>query len=217
MEPLRIGVSDSIALLARRHAPVLYMQRDEEFPLERVVAVVHPSERVIAYHLLWRDDAHGAWLPFTIPTDEELVWVGYDTAGAATELWTYWHGAILHTSWRSRARVEINVQWGKHGSMPRGMHENELPVALSLDSYFLYSWLGAPDIMLGRLVRKGPKCFCRSYDRYRQFTRPVDTANRLDAIVHAIDASPVLQQVFGVPYSMKPAWPPGIKGSPYLW
>jgi hypothetical protein len=193
------------------------MQRDESFSLERVVAVVHPTERVIAYHLLWRDDAHGAWLPFTIPTDEELVWVGYDTTGSATQLWTYWHGAILHTSWRSRDRVEINVQWGKHGSMPRGMDENKLPRTLSLDSYFLYSWLGAPDILLGRLVRKGPSCFCRGYDRYREFTRPVDTATRLDAIVRAIDARSVLGQVFGVPYSMKPPWPPGIKGSPYLW
>ena len=56
---------DSVDLLARGLAPTLYLQRDEAFPLSRIVAVVHPSRSVIAYHLLWRDDVHGAWIPFT--------------------------------------------------------------------------------------------------------------------------------------------------------
>jgi len=207
--------SDSVTMLAKRLAPVLYLQRDETFPLERVVAVVHPTERLVAYHLLWRDDAHGAWIPFTIPTDEEVVWVGYDSAATVTQLWTYWHGAILYAPWRGRSRTEIDVQWGKHGSMPRGMDENSLPALLSLDSYFIYSWLGAPDLLLGRLMRRGPSCFCRSYRRYRQFTRPIDTAERLDVVVRVIDASEILGRVFGVPYSRKPAWPPGVPGSSY--
>lgn len=206
--------SDSIAQLAKRLAPVLYLQRDETFPLERVVAVVHPTERIIAYHLLWRDDAHGAWLPFTIPTDEELVWVGYDSTLTVTHVWTYWHGAILHRPWLGTQRVEIDVQWGKHGSMPRGMDEDDLPLDLSLDSYFLYAWLGAPDLLLGRFVRSGPSCFCRGYKRYREFSRQLDTSQRLDAVAHAIDASGMLGQVFGIPYSRKPAWPHGVKGSP---
>ena len=216
ISPVGQSDSDSIRSLAKRLAPILYLQRDETFPLERVVAVVHPTERVIAYHLLWRDDAHGAWLPFTIPTDEELVWVGYDSTTMATHMWTYWHGAILHTRWPRGTRAEIDVQWGKHGSLPRRVDENTLPVALSLDSYFLYAWVGIPDLLLGRLVRRGPSCFCRSYRRYREFTRPIDTAERLDAVVRVIDASATLAQVFGVPYSRKPGWPPGIKGSPYL-
>ena len=51
--------TDSGAILARSLAPVLYLQRDERFPLSRVVGVVHPTKRVIAYHLLWRDDVNG--------------------------------------------------------------------------------------------------------------------------------------------------------------
>src|SRR5438046_3203018 len=70
--------TDSSARLARALAPVLFLQRDEWFPLSRVVAVVHPTRRIIAYHLLWQDDVHGSWIPFTVPTDEEVVWVGYD-------------------------------------------------------------------------------------------------------------------------------------------
>ena len=62
--------SDNNAVLARSLAPVLFLQRDESFALERVVAVVHPTRPLVAYHLLWRDDAHGSWIPFTTPTDQ---------------------------------------------------------------------------------------------------------------------------------------------------
>ena len=70
--PDALAPTDSGALLARRLAPTLYLQRDETFPLERVVVVLHPTKRIIAYHLLWRDDVHGSWIPFTIPTDQEV-------------------------------------------------------------------------------------------------------------------------------------------------
>ena len=71
--PDALASTDSGAVLARRLAPVLYLQRDETFPLERVVAVLHPTRPLIAYHLLWRDDVHGSWIPFTVPTDEEVL------------------------------------------------------------------------------------------------------------------------------------------------
>ena len=203
-------VSPADSSLARTLAPVLYIQRDESFPLSRIVAVIHPFERVIAYHLLWRDDAHGAWLPFTIPTDEELVWVGYDSAGEPTHVWTYWHGIFLSTDWRGKGQVAINVQWGKHGSMPRGLVEGDLPRERNLFSYFMYTWLGIPDLLLGRLVRKGPSCFCHGYRRYREFTRPVATSDRLNAIARTQQPNLLLERVFGTPYSEKPPWPPSI-------
>src|SRR4051812_23554638 len=57
--PGALAPSDSDATLAHTLAPVLYLQRDETFPLSRVVAVVHADRHIIAYHLLWRDDAYG--------------------------------------------------------------------------------------------------------------------------------------------------------------
>ena len=100
-----LAPGDSSAELARALAPVLYIQRDEWFSLSRIVAVVHPTRPVIAYHLLWRDDVNGSGIPFTVPTDEEIVWIGYDaTTRAPTDIWTYWHGKILHTDWRDRGR-----------------------------------------------------------------------------------------------------------------
>jgi len=122
-------------MLAQTLAPVLYVQRDEWFPLERVVAVIHPVRPVIAYHMLWKDDVNGSWIPFTVPTDEEVIWVGYDATWAPTDLWTYWHGTLLHTPWRDRGQVAINVQWGKHGSLPHGVIESDLPSPKKLNDF----------------------------------------------------------------------------------
>jgi hypothetical protein len=193
------------AQLARSLAPILFLQRDEWFPLERVVAVLHPERRVIAYHLLWRDDVHGSWIPFTVPTDEEIVWVGYDSTGAPTDLWSFWHGTILHSAWRDR--VAVNVQWGKHGSFARTAIESDLPGMKKLNDFFAFAYLGIWDMWLGRLTRRGPMCFCHGYRRYREFTRPIVVGDRIDVVARTADARPILAAVFGRPYSRKRPWP----------
>lgn len=203
-----LAVTDSNAVLARSIAPVLYLQRDEEFPLSRAVAVVHPTKPIIAYHLLWRDDAHGSWIPFTVPTDQEIVWVGYDRTGAPVDVWTYWHGDILHTAW-PRAQVAIDVQWGKHGSLPRAVRESDLSRWRKLNLYFAATRFLLPDLLLGRIQRKGPVSFPYGYDRYRDYSKVLVLSERIDAVVRTADPDRVLQAVFG-DYSQKPYWPPGI-------
>lgn len=204
--PGALAPDDSMARLAATLAPVLYLQRDESFQLERVVAAVHPERRVIAYYLLWRDDVHGAWVPFTIPTDEEVVWVGYDSTLAPTDVWTYWHGLVVHSAW-PRTPVEIDVQWGKHGSLPRGFVESDLPGTRKLNFFYAATIFGFWDILLGDLNRPGPLCFCHSYNRYRDFSRPLPLRDRLDAVVAGTDARPTLEAVFGSVYSRKRLWP----------
>lgn len=200
-------VGDATAALSRSLAPVLFLQRDEWFPLSRVVAVVHPTRRLVAYHLLWRDDVHGSWIPFTVPTDQEIIWVGHDSTGAPTDLWTFWHGKILHTDWRDRGTVTVDVQWGKHGSLPRGVIEKDLPRLQSLNAFYAFAWLGTWDMWLGKLTRPGPGCFCHGYRRFREFTRPLLLGERLDLVVRTEDPKAVLAAVFGKPYSKKRAWP----------
>ncbi len=205
--PGAVQPTDSVAQLAQTLAPLLYVQKDEWFPLERVVAVVNPTRPVIAYHLLWKDDVDGSWIPFTVPTDEEVVWVGYDSTRAPTDVWTYWHGTLLHTDWHGRGQVAIDVQWGKHGSLPHGVVESDLPWNRKLNVFYALTWIGLPDIWLGDLTRAGPLCFCHGYGRYRDFSKVIPLGGRLDAIVHATDATPALMDVFGKPYSKKRAWP----------
>jgi hypothetical protein len=66
---------------------------------------------------------------------------------------------------------------------------------------------GEWDILLGDLTRKGPLCFCHSYRRYRQFTRPITLSERIDAVVRAEDPRLVLAELFGNKYSKKDPWP----------
>jgi len=161
---------------------------------------------LIAYHLLWRDDVHGSWIPFTVPTDQEVVWVGFDDAEAPTDVWTFWHGTILHTPW-PRTQVAIDVQWGKHGSLPRNTFYEDLPATKKLNSFWLFTYVGLPDIWLGRLTRKGPLCFCHGFARYREFTDPLPLAPRIDAYLVTREPTEALKGVFGRKYSKKNAWP----------
>lgn len=193
--------------LARTLAPVLYLQRDEWFPLSRAVAVLHPTRPIIAYHMLWKDDVHGAWIPFTVPTDEEVVWVGYDPSGAPTDLWTFWNGVILHADWRQRGTPAIDVQWGKHGSLPHGIIESDLPRFRTLNAFYAYHIIGLPDILIGRLTRPGPLGFFHSYGRYREFSRTMLLGDSLDLVIRAEDAHEALAAVFGRSYSNKVQWP----------
>jgi hypothetical protein len=205
--PSSVASDDSSAVLARALAPTLYLQHDEPFALERVVAVVHPTRPIIAYHLLWRDDAHGAWLPFTKPTDAEIVWVAYDTTMTAVDVWTYWHGTILHTDWRGKGPVAIDVQWGKHGSLPRATHPDDLPWQKSLHLFYIGTWVGIPDLWLGNLSRNGPWCFCHGYGRYAEFTRVVPLTSRLSAVVRTDQPKSSLRAVFGAGYTNRTPWP----------
>lgn len=205
--PGALDPSDSAARLARSLAPLLYLQRDEWFPLDRAVAVVNPDRPIIAYHLLWHDDVHGSWIPFTVPTDEEVVWVGYDPSGAPTDLWTYWHGKILHTDWHQHGTPAVDVQWGKHGSLPRGIVESDLPRLRTLNAFYAYSFILLPDILLGRITRPGPSGFFHSYARYRDFSRVLVLGDSIDVVVRTTNPRQTLMAVFGKPYSNKVQWP----------
>lgn len=190
--------------LARALAPDLHVQRDEPFTLERVVAVVHPSRPIIAYHLLWSHDVNGQWVPWAKASDAEEVWVGYDPVSLApTELWTYWHGVILHTPWADKGRPAVAVQWGKHGDLPFGVIESDLPRGRTLNFFYAAEFVLLPDIWLGRASHGGPWGFLHSYSRYRDFSRIVPLYDRLDAVVRSDDARPVLAAVFGAKHASK--------------
>ena len=194
--------------LAKSLAPVLYLQRDEPFPLDRVVAVVHPTRPIIAYHLLWRHDVNGQWAPWAKPSDEELVWVGYDpNTHSPTELWTYWHGSVLHTPWRDKGPPAIDVQWGKHGSMPRGVEPTDLPANKTLKAFYNYEIALVPDIVLGKLVHGGPWGFFHSFNRYKDFSKVLPLADKIDLVVKTEDPRTALHAVFGRTYSNKKLWP----------
>jgi len=115
--------------LARRFAPRIYVTQSEFFPLKDFAVVIHPTERLIAYHLFWEDDID--FPEDNDPCDHELMWVRYSSDRMSIEkIWTYFHGrlldggeAALADARANRMRPRVNVQWGKHGSMPVGWEE----------------------------------------------------------------------------------------------
>ena len=72
---------------------------------------------------------------------------------------------VLHADWRNRGAVVIDVQWGKHGSLPHGITNEDPMWPRTLGSFWVSAWIGLPDIWLGRITRRGPMCFCHGFAR----------------------------------------------------
>jgi hypothetical protein len=120
-------VQPSAAELATvvRLAPRLFVNGREPFPLKDVAAVIHPTRRLIAYHLFWDDDID--YPDDNDPSDHELLWASYDARGDLDGFWTYFHGRVLPAPPAALAdarahamRLAVYAQWGKHGLMPLG-------------------------------------------------------------------------------------------------
>ena len=133
LDPPRDPTADE-AQRIRRFLPRLYTNTAEPFALKDVAAVLHPERRLIAYHLFWEDDADVS--EFKDPCDHEVVWVAYQADGQQIEqVWTYFNGQALaggepalRDAREHSLRPRIDVQRGRHGSMPVGWQ------ALSLDN-----------------------------------------------------------------------------------
>ena len=124
-------------MLARSLAPLLYVQRDEWFPLDRVVAVLNPTRRVIAYHLLWRDDVHGSWIPFTVPTDEEIVWVGYDSNATLRQIFgPFGMGTSFMPTGATAARSPSTSSGESTGHCRTARSQSDLPTWQKLNVFY---------------------------------------------------------------------------------
>ena len=99
------------------------------------------------------------------------------------------------------------MQWGKHGLLPRGTIESDLPKLQTLNAFYAFHQIGVLDILLGRVTRPGPSGFFHSYRRYRDFTRVMRLSDALDVVVLSAEPAAALAAVFGTPYSEKPPWP----------
>lgn len=105
-----------------RLVPRVFVTPNEPFALRDVAAILHPSERIVAFHFFWEDDID--FPDDGEPSDHEVAWVRYDASGNAAALSTLFHGRVITSQQPMRGngpdgRPRIDVQWGKHGPMPR--------------------------------------------------------------------------------------------------
>jgi len=128
LDPPRPLNSEELRLV-RHFAPRLYTTISEFFPLKDFAVILHPTERLIAYHFFWEDDID--FPEDNDPCDHELIWVKYsEDKNSIENILTYFHGRILEGGEAAikDARVHgmrpcVNIQWGKHGSLPVGWEE----------------------------------------------------------------------------------------------
>lgn len=218
-----------------RLAPRVMTTSSEPFKLRDVAVVIHPDEPVIAYHLLWDDDID--YPDDNDPSDHEVVWVRYTQDGRLDRLWTYFHGRILDggavavaEAARHGGRPLVNVQWGKHGSMPVGWQQHmieaaadeteagELPAGepITLERYNRGTFeklraegARAADHPLARL-NNWPRTFTGSWNDFSRFTKSADVREHLKRGMLLVSRwnSAALNQRF-LRYNFKPKveWP----------
>ena len=93
LDPPR-DLNDEEWRLVRRFAPRVYVTASEFFPLKDFAVILHPAERLIAYHFFWEDDID--FPEDNDPCDHELIWVKYSADSMSIEnILTYFHGRIL--------------------------------------------------------------------------------------------------------------------------
>jgi hypothetical protein len=222
---------------ARRFAPRVYVTRSEFFPLKDVAAILHPDRPLIAYHFFWEDDID--FPEDNDPCDHELMWVEHSPDGAAiTRMWTYFHGrllsggpAALDDARRHRMRPRVNVQWGKHGSLPLGWESLSItadqgdserkyltfdrPLTLREYNQATFAKLSTEGrrLMSHPLARRlgWPDRFVGTWEAFVDFSHPVDPTEWLDRnkmIKVSRWNSATIDQHF-LPYNFRPKteWP----------
>jgi hypothetical protein len=223
--------------LITRFSPRLYTVPNEFFALRDVAAVLHPTDRLIAYHLFWDDDID--FPEDNDPCDHEVAWVQYSPDGQTLErYWTYFHGRILSAGAEALSdarahgmRPRVNAQWGKHGSLPHAWESMSI-VADSNDVERRYLALETPLTLLdynratwqklhteGRRLKdhplarrlEWPDTFGGDWHQFVAFSRLVDPVPLLDR--HGMVAvsrwnSAVIDQHF-LAYNFRPKteWP----------
>lgn len=219
--------------LVLRFAPRLHTTPTEFFPLKDCAAILHPTERLIAYHLFWEDDID--FPEDNDPCDHEVVWVRFAPNGQSIEgIWAYFHGHILpggtaalgdarQHAWRPR----VNVQWGKHGSLLVGWEEMTVNTSkvdrssVTLKQYNEETFrqlAGAgrrlPEHPLG--VRLGwPLKFRGSWLDFTNFTRVIDAQKilrqRKMALASRWNSATINQYFLTYNFRPKTEWPTTIK------
>lgn len=203
-----------------KFTPVFYVLKDEPFDLLDVIAIHHPTKPLIAYHVFWEDDYD---FPDDFePCDHEEVWVEYDPdTERVTGVATWFHGFIHRTEEaielanENDGKVEVLIEWGKHGSILRGWEEaidpiTNIPIKDVLLKHYESVCNGGmkPD---HPLKQSWPKCFERTFEDYIDFIKKIETGellNRKQMMIKSNYSSAVIQQYF-LRYNFHPKydWP----------
>jgi glycerophosphoryl diester phosphodiesterase len=233
LEPATTPSADQRAAILR-FAPRVFQVSGDPFGLKDVAAIHHPTAPMIAYHFFWEDDID--FPEDNDPCDHELVWVRYDpNSMKVVSFHTYFHERILSSpdaiadAARNEQRPRVNVQWGKHGSLPHGWEKLsirpdagdiernylELDKLVSLADYNMAAYRKLhtegrrlPDHPLGR---NWPRRFEGDWSDFVAFNKAIDIRpilKKKDFMAVSRWNNAVINQRF-IPYNFRPKteWP----------
>jgi hypothetical protein len=184
-----IPLTENEVRLIRKFCPILLITPQECFPLKDFVAIHHPEQPLIGYHLFWEDDFD---FPDDYePCDHEEVWIEYDPGQeVVTKVMTFFHSRVIqseaavHEARDHLQRAMIRIEWGKHGSLLKGWEGMKEP----LTGISLLEWMKqtyehvcsggrVPDHPLKRFW---PARFTGTFEDYTNFSIVVDPLKHLD-------------------------------------
>jgi hypothetical protein len=222
--------------LMLKFAPRVFVHPREPFPLKDAAAILHPEKPWIAYHFFWEDDID--FPDDNDPCDHELIWVKLDPRRERLEaFFTYFHGRILEATpagieeaRRFGGRPRIEVQWGKHGSLPHDWRNIpiqadagdverrylDLNGASVLETYQRATWkklsTEGRDAQNSPLARGWPLRFSGSWEDFVNYSRPQDIAAALRRggllKVSCLNNAVINRQFLRYNFSAKTEWPP---------
>lgn len=189
-------VSRELVELVSRLAPELYLVESEPCALQDCVAVIHPEQPLIAYHLFWGKDQNS---PLDdISCDHEIIWVGYDPLTLKLSgIWSYFHKYIISTkaalieARENQNRPQAYVQWGLHGTLLAGglgaltvnWEESESSITHTGMDAMERMYNDAKEGGMGReysLKQGRIKKFTGDFSDYMRFTKKLDTREYMD-------------------------------------
>jgi len=220
-------------------APRLYTTPSEPFELKDVAAIIHPDRSIIAYHLFWEDDID--FPNDNDPCDHEVIWVEHTTDGEKLKnIYTYFHGRIIKVETgtavemnTSQAGPQIDVQWGKHGSLPHGWEDYniiadpgdverewlDLDVPITMEYYMKGTYQKLSEV--GRndidhpLTQAWPKTFEGTYEDFTNFSVEIHTRRLLEEkryiLVSYWNNATIDQHFLSYNFRPKVEWPAGFE------
>ncbi len=231
LDPPR-NLTDEEWQLVRRFAPRIYITPSEFFPLKDFAVILHPQKRWIAYHFFWEDDID--FPEDNDPCDHELIWVEYaDDRQTLKRVLTYFHGQILdggkeavEEARQHSMRPRINVQWGKHGSMPVGWENLKIrrdgsaplaePISLKLENEETFRRLSSTGRRLSAhplgVRGKWPQKFSGNWAAFTNFSRVIEPLRWLEqhhmALASQWNSATINQHFLRYNFRPKTEWPP---------
>jgi len=200
-----------LTTLVMRFAPKLYLNSDEPSKLISVIPVHHPEKPLIAYHIIFDNDALFSGRGEIY--DHEVLWVEYDPISyIVVDVPTLWHRTVIRTdsslldAKSSDQRPRVMVEWGLHGLLPLGWKKLSI---LRVNAEIRLHWFLAQNASKVPGVQKNKVRFDGTFEEFITFNDYVDTReiiNYEDVIVALYSFEDLKKQIDNS-FALKKEWP----------